>query len=152
MNLFATLGTIINTAFVLYCFALGIWAGIIAVRGGALGGQFWGAMWMSSVLGVMALLAWLGRALTGEQLRSVYLLYVLFFIIVLPGTFALLRGRDDRTAAAIFSGIAIFSALAAISAADPSRHVIAPATPGEATSTPTQAVTPIVTPTVTPTG
>ena len=141
LNIFATLGTIINTAFVLYCFALGIWSGIIAIRGGTLGGQFWGAMWLSSVLGVLALLAWLGRAFTGESLRSVYLLYVLFFIIVLPGTFALLHGRDDRVAAAIFSGIAIFSALAAISAADPSRHVIAPTTQ-EA---------PIITP-VTPTG
>jgi hypothetical protein len=126
MNIFATLGTIINTAYILYCFALGIWAGFIAVRGGTLGGQFWGAMWMSSILAIVSLLLWLGRSLSGEQLRSVYLLYILFFIIVLPGTFALLRGRDDRVAAGIFSAIAIFAALSAISAADPTRHVIAP--------------------------
>jgi hypothetical protein len=152
MNLFATLGTIINTAYVLYCFALGIWAGVIAIRGGTLGGQFWGAMWMSSVLGLMALLAWVGRAIAGEQLRSVYLLYVLFFIIVLPGTFALMRGRDDRVAAGIFSAVAIFSALAAISAADPSRHVIAPTTLATPTSTSVPATidTPTVTPTITP--
>lgn len=128
MTTFATLGQIFNTAYILYYFALGIWAGIIAVRGGSLGGQFWGAMWTGAALGVFGLLLWLGRALSGEDLRQVYLLYELFFIIVLPGTFALLRGRDDRTAAAIFAAVAIFSALAAISAADPSRHVVAPTT------------------------
>ena len=61
----------------------------------------------------VGLLLWLGRSLAGEQLRSVYLLYELYFIIVLPGTFALMRGRDDRTAAGIFCIICIFTALAA---------------------------------------
>ena len=126
MNIFATLGTILHTAYTLFCFALGAWAGIQYVRGQGLGGQFWGAMWTATGMAAVGLLLWLGRSLAGEQLRSVYLLYELYFIIVLPGTFALLRGRDDRTAAGIFCIICIFTALAAISAADPSRHVIAP--------------------------
>jgi hypothetical protein len=126
MSIFATFGTIFNTAYILFCFALGIWSGVVWLRGGTLGGQFWGAMWTCAILAVFNLLLWLGRSLSGEQLRPVYLLYELYFIVVLPGTFALLRGRDDRVAAGIFAGVTIFSALAAISAADPTRHVIAP--------------------------
>ena len=126
MTVFATLGTILNNAYILYCFGLGIWAGIQFLRSQNLGGQFWGAMWIASGLAVVGLVIWLARTLSGEDLRPVYVLYELYFIIVFPGTFALMRGRDDRVAAGLFSGIAIFTALAAISAADPTRHVIAP--------------------------
>jgi len=126
MTTFATLGSIFNNAYILFCFALGIWAGTEAVRNHSLGGQFWGAMWTCTGLAAVGLLIWLARVLSGEDLRPVYLLYELYFVVVLPGTFALLRGRDDRTAAAIFSFIAIFSALSALSAGDPSRHVVAP--------------------------
>lgn len=126
MSVFSTLGTILNNAYILYSFGLGIWAGAQFVRKQNLAGQFWGAMWIAAGLAVVGLLVWLARTLSGEDLRPVYLLYELYFIIVYPGTFALIRGRDDRTAAAIFCGIAIFTALAAMSAADPSRHVIAP--------------------------
>jgi hypothetical protein len=126
MSIFATLSEITNRAYILFCFALGIWAGVQWIRGRGLGGQFWGAMWTCTGLAVVNLLLWLGRVVSGEQLRSVYLLYELYFVVVLPGTFSLLRGRDDRVAAGIFAAVTIFSALAAISAADPSRHVIAP--------------------------
>lgn len=126
MSFVDTLAGILNTAYILFAFALGIWAGSIFIRGGSLGGQFWGAIWTCSGLAVGSLIVWLLRTLAGEQLRWVYLLYLLFFIIVLPGTFAIMRGRDDRVAAGIFAGVAIFAALSAISAADPSRGVIAP--------------------------
>jgi hypothetical protein len=126
MSFFATLAGIFNNAYILFCFALGIWAGAQYMRGQGLGGQFWGAMWTVTGMAAVGLLLWLGRAASGEQLRWVYVLYELYFIIVFPGTFALMRGRDDRTAAGIFCIVAIFSALAAMSAADPSRQVIAP--------------------------
>ncbi len=126
MNIFATLSSIINNAYILFCFFLGIWGGIQFLRNQGLGGQFWGAMWTCAALAVIGLLLWLIRSVRGEDLRSVYVLYELYFIIVLPGTFALLRGRDDRVAAGIFCFVAIFTALSAISAADPTRHVIAP--------------------------
>jgi hypothetical protein len=126
MSFFATLGGILNNAYIMFCLALGIWAGVLAIRNRPISGEFWGAMWMCTILAGIGLLVWLGRAISGEQLRGVYFLYELFFIIVLPGTFALLRGRDDRTATIIFAGIAIFAALSAISAGDVSRHVVAP--------------------------
>ncbi len=126
MPIFAVLSGIFNTAFSLFCFALGIWAGYNAMRGQGLSGQYWGAIWTCAGMAVVGLVFWLARAVSGEQLRWVYVWYELYFVIVFPGTFALLRGRDDRVAALIFAGVAIFSGLAALSAADPSRHVIAP--------------------------
>ncbi|MCE7947780.1 MAG: hypothetical protein DYG88_10170 [Chloroflexi bacterium CFX4] len=123
-NFLDTLGAILSNAYILFCLALGLWAGLNALRGDGLSGNFWGAMWSGTILGVAGLVVWLLRTLAGEDLRWVYFLYSLFFVLVLPGTFALLRGRDDRTAATIFAGVAIFAALAAISATDPSRGVI----------------------------
>jgi hypothetical protein len=123
-NFLDTLSAILSNAYILFCLALGLWAGLNALRGDGLSGNFWGAMWSGTLLGVAGLVVWLLRTLAGEDLRWVYFLYSLFFVLVLPGTFALLRGRDDRTAATIFAGVAIFAALAAISATDPSRGVI----------------------------
>ena len=77
-----------------------------AVLGGA-GDQFdpgWGILLFSLVM-----------ALTGIQAhRWVYYLYAVYFVIALPGTFTLLHGRDDRTAALIFGIVAFFSAGAAL--------------------------------------
>jgi hypothetical protein len=126
MSFWATLGSITNTSYILFCFMLGIWSGVLWVRGEGLSGNFWGAMWTCTILAAFNLIVWLARALSGEQLRFVYALYELYFVIVLPGTFALLRGRDDRTAAGVFAAVTLFSGLAAISAADPSRNIIAP--------------------------
>lgn len=118
----APISAIINSTYVLYCFALGLWAGILYWRDQPLSGNFWGAMWLAPVLPTIELILGFIRAAGGAQYRTVFWLYEIYFIIVLPGTFALLRGRDDRQAAAIFAGIAIFSALAAISTAQ--RNVI----------------------------
>lgn len=83
-------------------------------------------MWTRMGTTVFNLLLWLGRGVRGENVRPVYLLYELYSVIVLPGAFALLRGRDDRVTAGIFAAVTIVSALAAASAGDPSRRVIAP--------------------------
>ncbi len=135
MQFFDILAGILNTAYTLFCFMLGFWAGVVYLRNGKLGGEYWGALWTCTLLAVAILAVWLLRTLAGEQLRWVYLLYCLFFIIALPGTFAIMRGRDDRFAAGIFAGVATFAALASISAADPRRGVVSP---------------PLVTPTVVP--
>jgi hypothetical protein len=47
-----------------------------------------------------------------------YYLYLAYFVIALPGTFALLRGRDDRTAAAIYTAVILFTALTSLSRSD----------------------------------
>jgi hypothetical protein len=123
MNLLNTLAPVITNAYILFCFALGIWAGFIAFRGQKLGGDFWGALWICTGLAVVGLLVFVLQLLSGQHFERpvINLLYGAYFIIALPGTFAILRGRDDRMAALIFAGVAIFSALSAISYVDAAR-------------------------------
>ena len=106
---------ILNNAYILFCLFIGFWSSVQAARNQPLGGQFWGAVATNSILAGEILLFSLVMALTGIQAhRWVYYLYAVYFVIALPGTFTLLHGRDDRTAALIFGIVAFFSAGAAL--------------------------------------
>jgi hypothetical protein len=119
-NLLDTLATVTLTAYILFGFILGVWAAYLGLTGRGLSGQFWGAMWMCTLLAVAELVLFLLRWALGAPFDRpiINILYGAYFIVALPGTFAILRGRDDRVAALIFAGVAIFSALAAISYLD----------------------------------
>jgi hypothetical protein len=111
----ATLSSIFANAYIMYCAALGGWAGLLALRNQPLSGAFFGASWLASGLALISLIVGIMRAIGVEQFRAVFWLYEIYFIIVMPGLFALLKGRDDRQAAWTFAGVAIFTALASIS-------------------------------------
>ncbi len=105
---------ILNNAYILFLFALGFWSAFQGGRRQPLGGQFWGALVTNTLLAAIIFLLSLLMAAMGIQAkRGVYYLYAIYFVIVLPGTFALLRGRDDRTAAFIYGIVTFFSAGAA---------------------------------------
>lgn len=105
---------ILNNAYILFSFALGIWSAVQAWRGKTLSGQFWGALATNTILAIVLFLLSLLMAAMGIQAkRGVYYLYAVYFIVVLPGTFALLRGRDDRVAAYIYGIVTIFNGAAA---------------------------------------
>ncbi len=105
---------VLNNAYILFSILLGIWSAIQAGRNQPLGGQFWGALATNTLLAALTLGVAVIAALMGIQpRRGVYFLYAIYFVIVLPGTFALLRGRDDRTAALIYGIVTFFSAGAA---------------------------------------
>lgn len=105
---------ILNNSYILFCLFLGFWASAQAARRLPLGGEFWGAMAVNSGLAAVIMVLALVMSATGiRPKRGVYFLYALYFVIVLPGTFALLRGRDDRMAAIIYGIVTFFSAGAA---------------------------------------
>lgn len=134
------LHNMLNTAYIIMAFLLGLWSTVQAGRnrpiglpadstaaeapGGAepddqsgpgiISGQFLGAMAVHTILagGILAL-AGLMALLGTPAARWVYYLYGVFFIIVLPGTFSLMRGRDDRTAALIYAIVVTFAGAAA---------------------------------------
>ena len=121
------LHTILNTAYTLFCFILGFWALIVTVRNQPIPGGFWGALVTNEGLAIAILIMTLLLQAGGlPPARGwLYYLYLLFFVIVLPGTFALLRGRDDRTAAAIYTGIILFTALTALTRSELLTHYAA---------------------------
>lgn len=98
---------------ILYSLALGIWATVIAARKQAIAGNYWGAMLTYALLAGLILLVGMALLLSGQQPRSgrvaVYILYMLWLAIIMPGLFSLMRGRDDRSAAIAFALLAFFN-------------------------------------------
>ncbi|MBW7880459.1 MAG: hypothetical protein H3C32_14235 [Anaerolineae bacterium] len=112
---------ILFNAHILFSFALGVWAAVIAGRRQPIPGGYWGAVVVQSILaGVIVLL---GVILTATGARPVdgrlglYFLYMAWLAIIMPGLFSILRGRDDRSAALAFAMLAFFNAGVSLSMA-----------------------------------
>ncbi|HEX2619264.1 MAG TPA: hypothetical protein VHL11_03925, partial [Phototrophicaceae bacterium] len=100
-----TIHNILFNAHILFSLALGIWAAVMAARSESISGNYWGAVATSSVLAGIVVL--IGLIMTLQGLRpprlTVYFLYMAWLVVIMPGLFSLLRGRDDRSAAIAFS-------------------------------------------------
>lgn len=114
-----SLHQILFNAHILYSLALGLWATVIAARKEPIGGNFWGAMLTYALLAGVTLAAGIVLLTTGYQPRSgrviIYALYMFWLVIIMPGTFTMLRGRDDRAAAIAFALLAFFNFSTSIS-------------------------------------
>ncbi len=111
------LHAILFNAHILYSVALGVWAALTASRNESISGNFWGAVATSAVLAGIVLL--IGIVMTAQGLRPqrivIYYLYMAFLIVIMPGLFTMLRGRDDRNAAIAFAILAFFNATTSFS-------------------------------------
>ena len=108
---------ILFNAHILYSVALGVWSGVMAVRNQPISGNFWGAVATITILA--AIVTGIGVIMTLEGLRPprivTYYLYMSWLVIIMPGMFTLLRGRDDRNAAIAFSILSFFNATTSLS-------------------------------------
>jgi hypothetical protein len=100
---------------ILYSVALGIYGAYLAAQNQPLSGNFWGAMLtfvglngITLILGVILALG--GATVASGGRNTIYFLYMAFLIVIMPGLFSMLRGRDDRNAAIAFSLLALFNA------------------------------------------
>lgn len=119
MNLSDIHGILFN-AHILYSVFLGIWAAIMASRNEAISGNYWGAV--ATYTGLAGIILLLGIIMTLQGLRpdrlTLYFLYMAFLVVIMPGLFSMLRGRDDRSAAIAFAMLAFFNASVSISMMD----------------------------------
>lgn len=112
----------------LYSFGLGIFAVILVARhdpqdapeDGLLTGGFWGAVVIYVVLNIIVLvigvILWAqGFVIASEGRIGIYVLYMAFLIVIMPGLFSMLRGRDDLRAGWYFAALAIFNASVSMS-------------------------------------
>ncbi len=103
--------SVLFNAQILFSLALGVWATGVYLRDGSISGNFWGAVATLTILNVVTLL--IGIVLTAMGLRvqrtTVYFLYMAWLVVIMPGLFSLLRGRDDRNAALAFAILASFN-------------------------------------------
>lgn len=105
---------------ILYSVLLGVYAAVLAARRESVSGNFWGAMLVYAGLNGFTLVIGVFLLLNGYTIESggrtiIYMLYMLFLCIIMPGLFSLLKGRDDRSAAVAFSLLALFNASVSIS-------------------------------------
>ncbi|NDJ59741.1 MAG: hypothetical protein GYB67_01375 [Chloroflexi bacterium] len=105
---------ILFNAHILFSIALGIWAGSLAIRNQQISGNYWGAVATITILAAAVLVVGVIMSLTGLTLRSgratIYFLYMAWLVVIMPGLFSLLRGRDDRNAAVSFAVLSFFNA------------------------------------------
>lgn len=117
---------ILFNAHILFSTLLGIWAAVMAGRGQSISGNFWGAVGTYTALAVLILLV--GIVMTIQGLRpertTLYYLYMAYLIVIMPGLFSLLSGRDDRSAAIGFALLGFFNASVSVSMID--RGVLGP--------------------------
>ena len=109
----ADLHQILFNMHIMYSLALGVWATYVAGRKQAISGHFWGAVVTYALLAGVTLLVGVMLLLSGLQPRSgrvvVYLLYMLWLAIIMPGLFSLMSGRDDKHAALAYALLAFFN-------------------------------------------
>lgn len=119
-------------AHILFSIILGVWATVMAARNQSISGNFWGAVATVTILAAVILL--IGVVMTLQGLRPerliTYFLYMAWLVVIMPGLFSLLRGRDDRNAAIAFALLAFFNATTSISMWQ--RAIIGPWLPGNA--------------------
>ncbi len=105
----------LNNAYIMFCFLLGIYAAWLGGTNKPLSGNFWGAMWVDTILAGLVLLVTILLTILGVKPKRIitYYLYAIYFLISMPGLFASLRGNDNRRAAYFFGVLGVFNAAAA---------------------------------------
>jgi hypothetical membrane protein len=117
---------ILFNASILFTLVLGVWSAVTAARNEPISGNFWGAVASYAILAGLVLLVGIIMTLQGLRPQRIVIiyLYMVWLVIILPGLFTLLRGRDDRSAALAFSLLCFFNAATSFSMYQ--RNVIGP--------------------------
>lgn len=125
-----TIHGILFNAHILFMGALALWSIAVAASGGSISGQFFGAVATNAILAGVVLL--LGVIMFAQGLRvertTIYFLYMAYLIVIMPGLFSMLRGRDDREAALFFALLATFNVFVSLSMLQ--RGLVGPWLPG----------------------
>ncbi|MCU0511423.1 MAG: hypothetical protein MUE40_02520 [Anaerolineae bacterium] len=111
------LHSILFNMHILYSVLLGAYASVLAAQQKGISGNYWGAMLTYSALAGITLLVGIVLYASGLRIErpNIYFLYMAFLVVIMPGLFSLLRGRDDRSAAIAFAVLAFFNASVSIS-------------------------------------
>jgi hypothetical protein len=120
------LHSILFNAHIFFSLILGVWAAVTAGRGQSLAGNFWGAV--ATYVGLAGVILIVGIVMTVQGMRpertTLYYLYMAYLVVIMPGLFTMLHGRDDRSAAIAFAVLAFFNASTSFSMID--RNVVGP--------------------------
>lgn len=104
---------------IMYSVLVGIYAAWLGAMNKSISGNFWGALAIYTGIALITLIVGILLTISGMQLANermvTYFLYMAYLVVIVPGLFSMLRGRDDRHAAIAFSVLALFNAGVSIS-------------------------------------
>lgn len=119
MQVLADVHGIFFNAILMFSGILGVWATVKAARRQGISGNFWGALAILTGLSTITLLIGIVLTLQGfspvTQRLQTYFLYMAWLVIIIPGMFSQLRGRDDWSAALAFAMLCIFNLFVGLS-------------------------------------
>lgn len=100
------------TAVMLFNVVLGVWGFIKFFRGDGMDGNYFGAVALSPVIGLVQMAVGIALVVMGlgVNVRFVHYLYGALVIVTVPGVFAFTRGRDDRGAVLIYAAFLLLIA------------------------------------------
>jgi hypothetical protein len=108
---------ILFNAHILFSLILGVWSLNMGLRNQSISGNFWGSVATITILAAVVTLV--GVIMTIQGLRPerivTYFLYMSWLVVIVPGLFTMLRGRDDRNAAFAFAILCFFNATTSFS-------------------------------------
>ncbi|MFZ4814113.1 MAG: hypothetical protein ACOYL5_06245 [Phototrophicaceae bacterium] len=119
MQFLTTVHEIFFNAILWFSGFLAVWGIVTSARNRGISGGFWGAVALLTGLAAITTLIGVILALRGynvvELRNNVYFLYMAWLVIIMPGMFAQLRGRDDSSAALAFALLAVFNLFVGLS-------------------------------------
>jgi uncharacterized membrane protein YhaH (DUF805 family) len=117
---------ILFNAHILFSLILGVWSLNMGLRGQSISGNFWGSVATITILALVVTLVGVLMTLQGLRPERIvtYFLYMGWLVVIVPGLFTLLRGRDDRNAAFAFAILCFFNAVTSFSMVQ--RNIIGP--------------------------
>jgi hypothetical protein len=119
IDLGVSLHLILTNAYALFSLALAIWAIFFYITNRPMDGAYFGSVAIHSFLAVAIFILTILLTLGGKPpIRWVYWLYIIYCMIVLPATYSLLKGRDDRQAASAYIVVCVFTFLTTITRAE----------------------------------
>jgi hypothetical membrane protein len=119
MQILSDVHGIFFNAILVFSGILGVWAVVMAARNQSISGDFWGAVATLAGLSLVTILVGVVLALQGfapvDGRTNIYFIYMAWLVIIMPGMFTQLRGRDDASAAIAFAMLAIFNLFVGLS-------------------------------------
>lgn len=111
-------GIFFNTV-LMFSAALGLWAIGMAARNRSISGGFWGSVailtGLSALTTLVGILLWLQGYTPVSERVGTYFIYMAWLVIIMPGMFTQLRGRDDSSAALAFALLSVFNVFVGLS-------------------------------------
>ncbi len=119
MQFVTVLHDVFFNAILIFSGIIGAWAIGTGARNRDISGGFWGAVATLSGLSAVTLLVGVILASQGytpaDGRTNIYFIYMGWLLVIIPGMFTQLRGRDDSAAAIAFAMIALFNLFVGLS-------------------------------------